>query len=352
MDRASGNRMSSLPLAEVCGEAPRLSERHGSLLSGVQSTAFHALCAGDENADDLVAALPEKERLELRTWHQPTTTQPLPFADHELWYDSAKHEVELHLDRDMQYTEDPLEIWSTGHADAVWESIDLIPPGAEVDEWGEEETLRIVPVGDLKRSPWTSHVDSLQLHAYGLAAAKRAKADGYVCGIFVLKTGEWRWGTPVLLASIEAASIERRLKNAIANDGPPVRGSHCDDCFNRPRCGEYLAPATAMLADGDPSWTDEDLIAICTPDGITDENAVRILELSQAAKELHTLIDDALRYYARTNPIASGGKVWGPGKPGTVKRIDTESLTRDHPELVEKYVKSYPRRGAYRWRKA
>ena len=75
--------------------------------------------------------------------------------------------------------------------------------------------------------------------------------------------------------------------------------------------------------------------------GLTAENAARALEVVEAMETATKLAMDVLKDFARKNGgISVGeGKTWGPAlKPGRTS-LDRAALEKDHPELVERYMR-------------
>jgi hypothetical protein len=238
--------MSSLPVAQHCAEGPRLS----SLTAGVtalQSTAFHAKCAGDPRADALIAALTDEQQREIATWQPPADAEVLLPAGGSitLRYQDAVKERAISVDANLSpvsSAERP-EAISTGHPDLYW-----------VASWGSPVEGPVVYVGDMKRSEFTTleGPDSLQLIAYGLALAIECDAIGFVTGIWGLKEGRWWWGDFVEMGSRRSVQLAERVVAAIQNTNPGyVVGSHCRQCYGREHCpGWLIAPEYASTSLG------------------------------------------------------------------------------------------------------
>ena len=88
---SSGHRMSSLPIAEFCGQAPVLGAQHGAGRAAAMSTAAHALFARQADADTKLARLTADERNEVRVWQSPL---PHRFENGDIFdYSTSEREV-------------------------------------------------------------------------------------------------------------------------------------------------------------------------------------------------------------------------------------------------------------------
>jgi hypothetical protein len=220
--------MSSLGVAEFCAQSADLGAKHGAGRAAAMGHAFHAKCSGQKSR---VTLTPE-EQAEVDSWIVPTSfTLPDGF---ELRYSEFETEVELYLGRDGEFCSQPNAV-SIGHMDLGYCRLDL------------ETGKRVVYVGDIKRTNWTSKgPTSLQVLAYAHAYCGRKQADAYVPFIYVAETGEWQFGEKTFVDSEEYHDRRERLLFAIHNHGGEANtGPHCRDCWSRMHCPEHLLPAAA-----------------------------------------------------------------------------------------------------------
>jgi hypothetical protein len=261
-------------VAEFCARSAELSAQAGIGRTAVISAAWHAKCAGN---DTLIGELHPEERLEVAEWGVPTDAT---VGDVLLDYDSAEKEVHVQvLERDTLITE--------GTLDFAWVR--------------EVNGRRWAFVADLKRSTWAipDGPNCLQLAAYGHAYSVLRSCDGYTPGLWSGTDNEWTWGTPVDLTSPEALDLWLRLKRAAKNDSRlhtdedkkrAVTGAHCNACYGRLRCPEYVA----LAHDG--------------PVGeVTEANAAEMILRAKALAKIAELLEDNVKAYAER-----GGRVKDP----------------------------------------
>lgn len=369
-----GNRMSSLPYALHCGLAPRLGEEHGAGRAALQSSAYHAIMAGEQT--DLWARLTSEEQEEALRWATPTDVD---LGGVKLRYADAHKEVELVLSSELDAFQ-PEDGWkvhavedghldlmqvstgeisavdfmsyaSVGHADFVWDPI-------------VDDGMKVVYVGDAKRSAHTADISTLQLDAYGWAWARVTGADAYGAGLWILTEGRWIWRDElVILDDLSSADIARKLSAAIKNgrDSKPagshaITGPHCRDCYQRPYCAEHLVPPAALVRAASEnegrSEAMEAFRAFSEPGGLTKDNACDALLLTQAVGDLYESMKKQIQAYAdRAGGIHDGaGKVYrktGSGKP--TRRFDQAKFKKEHPDLVDEYMVDGKPRFSYRW---
>lgn len=271
-----GHRMSSLPIAEFCGQAPRLAEHHGAGRAAFISSAFHAMCAGEPDVQEKLARLTDDEREQIKGWHMP---HPFDFAGgHRFDYSACIHEAELTL------RDDDDNAVSVGHADAI----------CRIDD--------TVYVLDLKMSLWTmaDGPDNLQNWAYAMAAAQEVfpGATSYRCGLFSLTEGKYSWGEHHDLEDLESLDKVARVLAAATNDGGFATGPHCSHCWQRFHCPEYLLPA---------DFSNGALAPLTRPGGLTHDNALEILLKVQAAKTLVDKVEKEIKEFARREGGISDG---------------------------------------------
>lgn len=289
-----GHRMSSLPVVQFCGMAGKLSAM-GSGRSAAQSSAFHATCAGAENAYELCSRLTQEEMEEIQFWKRPTDVdlgngRILRYAD-------AEKELEVGIDLSCSHaTADDPDCISVGHLDFAW----VVTTDAG---------LRIAYVADIKRSEYTvtEGVASLQLHAYGLAYASKHRCDAYVVGLWAAVEGRWQWSDIIDLESKEALTLSRRVVAAALNTTQEyAMGPHCRGCYGRLRCPAWILPPElsstklAPLAEGNIA--------------LNNDNAADLLLTYQRYEDAAKVVASALKEFAvRNGGIRDGrGKVWKP----------------------------------------
>lgn len=229
--KRTGNRVSILPIAQFCGKAPVLSEQYGAGRAAAMSTAFHAWQAGAANQDALFARLTEKEKEEVLTWNPPATVH---MADGcILDYADAAKEIEVALDAQGNYVTGG-DCLTVGHVDFAWAP-------------REVGGMKVAFVGDIKKTIWTTEdgPESLQLHGYGWALARKFGCDAYCPGLWCATEGEWLWAKDwVVLDSDRGRQIWQRLYYAATHRGDEATtGEHCRHCWARMHCGEHLLPA-------------------------------------------------------------------------------------------------------------
>jgi hypothetical protein len=278
-----GNRMSSLSVAEFCGLSPQLARAHGAGRAAAMGSHFHALCAGAQQT----TALTPDEAAKVAAWIKPTTTT---LSDGTvLEYKDAEKELELYLAPDGTAAECAADALAVGHLDFAWCHLHI------------EQGLRICYVADIKKTAFTvTGPDSLQLVAYGHSYCERKKADGYVCGIYVAETGEWIWEKEVTMVGTERYAARRdRVLFAARNIEPTgSRGGHCEQCWSRLSCREWLLPA----AMGDTFFR-----SVCEGGELTPQVAGELKLRLKALEDLAEAANKQLGAY-----VDRGGKIVGP----------------------------------------
>lgn len=310
--------------------APQTSQKAGAGRAAVQSRAFHALCAGEDDADQQIARLTPEERAELRAWKKPGPVQL--HNGITLDYDNAYKECTVALDAQGNATNDESKALSVGHLDMAWV--------CQVDG-----TL-VAYIVDIKRTAFTSPdgPESLQLHAYGMAFAAKHGCTAYVPGLWLLDEGQYQWGRMVDLYSLKAAGMLERVLAAASHDtGEYSTGSHCDRCYGRLHCPAWLLPVS------DPESA---LAPLSEPGGITEDNELSVLLKYKAASDLLKRVKSTLEAYAeRRGGIPDGeGKVWRKVTSEGGERFDAKAFQKEHPELHKKHtVKTGPKSLGFRW---
>lgn len=339
VEYAKGNRMSSLPITQYCSGAAKLGTQSASGRPAIMSSAFHANAASQPNAGDLLAMLTDKERAEIGEWFLPTD---VTLDDGTiLRYAEATCEQTVHLTSTGEHTDNVKEAMCTGHPDFFW--IRTVTIG--------DVTIKVAFIGDLKKSDFSSPdgLRSLSLMAYGFAVAGQHDCDAFAVGLFNITLGEWNW-SDIIELGYESAEILHRIQKAATNlNGEFVIGTHCQDCFNRGRCPQYLLPVV-----GDPVGV---LAPLAKPGGLTPDNALEVLAVYQRMKELTAIVKKELEAFAyRVDGIPDGeGKVWRErtakgGKMVLNKKTLVAFMETNYPDLcLEHQIETQDRSHGYAW---
>lgn len=327
-----GNRFSSLPVAQFCPLAPTLESASGR--SAIQSSAFHAKCAGDlKRFSELANHLTKEELSELDTWHCPPDV--VFGGGVTLAYEDSDKELRVGLNASLAHCDpDSEECVSAGTLDGAW----LINTGYS----------RTAYVYDIKRSEYTSQHDSLQLLGYGYAYASLMNAQYLVTGIWAAMEGEWSWGPVMEPYSLEMMDLEAKLGHAMRNRSTDprsaVRGQHCASCYGRMTCPEYVMHGVsanawlAPLADGHTKL-------------LNHEDALRVLLGVKAVEDVAERAKKLLQFYAETHggiPDPSTGKVWQPVKVQGREAFDKEAAAKDGVD-IQKYMKRGKPYSMFKW---
>lgn len=314
----TGNRPSSLAIARLCGLAPVLGRSSGASRSALVSSACHALWSDAPEAPELMAKLTDEEREAIGKWKKP---KPIDVRDAApVGYDGMVKEVYVSCD---EY--------------ALWVSADRPHlNGGTIDFCFvfEFEGRRIVFIGDLKRTRWSSSEgpNGMQLAAYGFAACAQFDADGYLPAFWYLEDAEWNIGDVVWMGTPQARAKWKELLVALRNrDGRAVTGDYCDSCWERSHCPEYLAlglkgnEATAKVLRGDD---------------VTPAEALEALVAFEAQAKAAELGRDRLKAMVKASEVEirnGKGKRWLPViMPGRKRGPSVEECERlGHGSLVK-----------------
>lgn len=233
-------RMSSLPTAEFCPMTEKVGTNIEST-AAARGTVFHHYCATGEWPASF-HELPAVDQEQIQRWFVP---HPFPYtADgvtYQLAYENAVKEEIVALDHDFEHVEvDPAcpqaeiarcypNVMACGHLDMCW-------PLPERD---------LVLVMDIKSTIFgvPDRTNSLQLHGYGMGAAKRFKVNRYVTGIWDASDGKYlvRPEGAVELDSFEAEDIRARIRVASSErDGGYKIGTYCGGCWKRRSCEAHM----------------------------------------------------------------------------------------------------------------
>lgn len=312
-----GHRISHLPVAQFCGQAPTLSERYGAGRAAVMSSFFHATCAFAPEAKELALQLTPEEHEEVGSWHSPKTIQ-LYDGEVTLDYESADKEMEVMLDDRGAYTEVADKAITIGHLDFAW--------------LRHFRGRNVVFVADIKKSKWTvSGPDSLQIMTYGWSYAQKVGAEAFVPGIWAAQEGEWIWGDWFDMTDLDSLDLWQRIRFAATNTGEANTGPHCRNCYARMHCPEYLFPehsrmgALAAFAEGREP----------TPVEVADAYLS-----AQAMEDMAKRIKDNAKEWARRGNeiIAADGRRLIMSERAGRAVFDVKGLKAVHPELAEQFV--------------
>ena len=282
-----GHRMSLLEITQYCALAGSLSQQYGTGRAALVSRAYHARLAGAPDAQRLFSGLTSDEADDVVEWKVPVD---VILEDVVLRYEDAEKEVAVALDALGDYVDptDTCEAITVGHLDFAW----------IVERKGQKWAY----VADLKRSIWTPSYDpeSLQLHAYGRAYAKKNECAGYITGCWAAIEGVWRWAREAYsFDEIGTDLIWDKIYFAATNKGNTgTRGDYCDSCFSRLHCPEYLLPAALL---------ETPLAALCkrTGDGIvpTDDEASVCYDHIKAGKALFEAAEEQLKSMVKAGAV-------------------------------------------------
>jgi hypothetical protein len=322
-------RISSLPVAEYCAMSDKIGVDVASV-NAARSTCFHSF-AETGRWPESVNNLPEQDFAEIQRWKVPTV---LVHKDGDnlvrLEYKDSIKETRVSLDKEFNFVETrdgilPGEIENeypnvmcSGTADMAWH----IP------------SLNLVVVEDIKSSVFAvkSREKSLQLHAYGIAFAKKLGAKYYKVGIWDATDGKHYMGTVIDVDSWECEEYKERIRVASTNQGDQfTTGTHCSGCWKRDICPAHLV---ATPPEG------SEFAAVLGPN--PSESDVRTAMVS--ARSMETLskkiMDICKGWSERHGGIRSedGTKVYKPVLRNGQKRVSLELLQADLGlENLDKY---------------
>jgi CRISPR/Cas system-associated exonuclease Cas4 (RecB family) len=293
-------RISSLPVAEYCAMADKIGADVASV-NAARSTCFHAYCETGRWPES-VNNLPEQDFAEIQRWKKPTV---LVHKDGDnlvrLEYKDSIKETRVSLDKDFNFVETrdgilPGEIENeypnvmcSGTADMAWH----IP------------SLNLVVVEDIKSSVFAvkSREKSLQLHAYGIAFAKKLGAKYYKVGIWDATDGKHYMGTVIDVDSWECEEYKERIRTACNNVGDKfTTGTHCGGCWKREICPSHIV----KLPD------DSQFAKVFGPNPTVEDIRQALVEVNKAKTILKKVTDIAEGWADRHGGIPSedGSKIF------------------------------------------
>lgn len=327
-------RASALNEAELCGLAPEISRlRNASGRKALMGTAAHAVFdggIGSKAAEKALARLTPDERAEIAQWKKPT---PARFPDNELdsglRYEDATRETPVGLDVNGCFVA-VIKGIDGGYACPVGE---LLVPATPDMYWisddGPDGT--VVYLGDIKTGemPITGGALSLQFVAPALALADKFNADWICTGIWWAREGRWEWSEPVAVDSELAVQLWQRIRSAATNPIQAVTGPHCNDCWQRAHCPEFMLPV---------SQAETKLAPLTQPGGLTADNAVEAFTVLQAMDKLVEIGKGTLKAFIREHgPVAAAaGKVLTLQQMPGRETADSAALKADG---LTKYIK-------------
>lgn len=323
-----GNRMSSLNVARYCPKAPKLGAQYGAGRAALMGSAFHAMAAApnDPETHRLWCQLTEEEAVEVCRWRKP---DPIELESETLRYDDSIREVALALNSVGGACEpDDPDCITVGHTDCAWVV--------------ERDWDRIAYVLDLKKTEWTVKTapeKSLQLLAYGLAAAAKYGCDGFCVGIWACTEATYDWSGIIMVDSDEARAAWELIKHAATHtEGEARTGSHCaDDCYGRLHCEEWLLPAALATQDIGALGS---LVEGASGE-MDNDRALSLALLSKRLEDLGKVLKDHMRAYARRHPVIDeeSGKRYAAITTKGRLSLDRAAVEREHPGLLAKYEK-------------
>lgn len=323
-------RMSALPVLQYCGQAQILGESSGAGRMAALGTAFHAVCSSHPDKDALLARLSDRERAEVDELIKPA---PFTWEGIELGYESACRERQIALDVNglpCEYGSD--EAFVQGTADLQF-FVDL-------------KGKRTVIIVDIKKTSFAAPDGplSLQLLGYAVAFARHFNADGYVTGIWDATSGEYSWSDWFDIWGEAASQHWERIVAAVKNHGGEYSlGTHCQGCYSRGKCPQYLLPL---------DMAETSLAALTTEDGLDDAKAVEALMLAERTIKTAEAVKERVKMYALENGKIvdeARGKVYRPIRIKGRATLDRKRFEAENPELAMRYTAYGSEYNQFRW---
>lgn len=323
-------RMSALPVLQYCGQAQILGESSGAGRAAAIGTAFHALCSNAPERDALLARLSDRELAEVTELVKPA---PFVWDGVSLNYESACRERKVALNADglsCEYDSD--ESFVQGTADLMW----------FVDRPGKKTVI----VVDIKKTSFAAPdgANSLQVIGYAVAFARHFSADGYVTGIWDATAGEYHWSEWFDVWGEDASLHWERIVASVKNHGGEFSlGTHCQSCYARGKCPQYLLPMDLAETSLAPFTTEE---------GLTNEKAAEALMTAERVIKTAEMVKKRVQMYALENGGVvdeARGKVWKPMRCRGRASLDTKRLEAENPELAMRYTKFGTEYNQFKW---
>jgi hypothetical protein len=327
----ANHRMSSLPVTQYCGQSPVIRARYSGTAErpAVQSSYFHALCAGrSEEAARLRPQLTPEELEETESWHKPQECN-VDWLEREsvsfrLHYDDADKELEVAIRDDGESCEaDDPRVMTVGHIDFAW--------------LRRTPEYNVALIADIKRSAWTvATPNSLQLLTYGWAYSKRVGADGFIPGIWAATEGTWTWGDYVSMHELDNLDLWWRIQHAATNHGPASIGPHCRNCFARLHCPEWSLPNSERSANALAVMQESSLGKEPSPEAMADA-----VLWAQSVKDVaDRVLDNAKEYARRGNKITTlDGREFKVTMRQGRETADLKALKKDLGPEAQKYLR-------------
>jgi hypothetical protein len=333
-------RISSLPVAEYCAMSDKIGVDVASV-NAARSTCFHSYCETGRWPEE-VNNLPEQDFAEIQRWKVPTV---LVHKEGETLYrleykDSVK-ETRVSLDKDFEFVETREDIKPHEIAD---EYPNVMCSGTADMAW-HIPAINLVVVEDIKSSVFAvkAREKSLQLHAYGIAFAKKLGAKYYKVGIWDATDGKHYMGSVIDVDSWECEEYKERIRVASNNNGDSfTTGTHCGGCWKRDICPSHLVKLndeSAFAKVFGPNPTAEDvrtaMIAVKENESINK----KVMDIAKSWADRHGGI-----------PSEDGTKLFKARLRSGKKSLNTE-LVREQLGLdsLEKFMKQGEEYPAYDW---
>lgn len=259
--------------------------------NALRSTKFHEYCATGEWPD--LSMLEEADVEEIQKWKFPTSIimKELDIPGKSpgknavmCEYGKSDKEGRVSLDEDFNFVEtkqglSPVEIGEQYPNVLVSGSFDMA--------WHFPEHSLVI-VEDIKSSIFAvkARTESLQLHAYGIAYAKKMGADRYIVGIWDASEGRHYFGQVVELDSFECEEYCARIEKAAKHVGENyVQGTHCSQCWVRSSCPSHLA-------------------------GVPDSDAYRVMRAGATESDARAAMVEAKRLTDQSQKLSNAVKSW------------------------------------------